>query len=152
MEQQEPLDRFAAVYLQMKAPSWREPIFESRPRAEKRVLALAKGLHPHRNWSDALDLYMAAYRLALRTAAQMPILGPRTTCWTISSPEAVRRMAGSLSTLTDADLLHWEGSVTWLRLPPESLAVLRQLAAQQGRCAPSLAAELIEAGLDRLAG
>jgi len=150
MAQLDPLPAFLEIYQQMKPAHWRSPEIESRPRASKRVLALAREFHPGGTWQQAIDSYLAAYQLALRTAAGFPIFSARTTCWTFSSPAAVRRLAGVLSTVTDADLLEWESQVTWLRLPAESLEVLRLLAARQGRSAPGLAAELLEVALDRL--
>ncbi|MCP9828783.1 hypothetical protein KBZ19_09825 [Synechococcus sp. L2F] len=62
----------------------------------------------------------------------------------------MRRLAGGLSTLTDVDLLRWEEQVLWLRLPAEAVVVLRATAAEQGRSAPGLAAELLEVDLDGL--
>lgn len=146
------LVRFIEVYEQMRPPHWREVAIESRPRAQSRVLALARSFHPHGTWDQAIESYLAAYRLALRTAAGFPLLSARTTCWTLSSPEAVRRLAGGLSTLTDVDLLRWEQQVLWLRLPAESVVLLRATAAEQGQSAPGLAVELIEAALDGLVG
>jgi hypothetical protein len=149
MDGPDPLDRFIEIYEQMRASSWRTPAIESRPRASKRVLALARTFSPGGTWSDAIEVYLQAFRLAVRTGASMPVFGPRTTLWTLSSPEAVRRLSGALA-ITPADLHRWEEQVLWLRLPPETLAALRAAAAHQGRSAPGLAAQLVEEALDRL--
>jgi hypothetical protein len=146
-----PLDRFLSAYVTMKPPHWRDPAIESRIRAERRVLAMARGFHPGGRWGEAIDAYLAAYRLAVRAAASMPLFGARTTCWTVSSPEAVRKLSGSLA-VSPRDLMRWEEETLWLRLAPESLQALRAAAASIGCSAPGLAAELIEQGLDQLPG
>ncbi|WP_255100817.1 hypothetical protein [Synechococcus sp. L2F] len=63
----------------MRPPHWWEVAIESRPRAEKRVLALARSFHPHGTWAAAVDNDLRAYQLALRTASGFPLLGGRTT-------------------------------------------------------------------------
>jgi hypothetical protein len=117
-----PLDRFVALYQDLKADHWREPAFESRPAALKRVLAIAREYNAGANWSDQIDNYLEAFRLALPTARLLTELNSRTTIWSVSGPAFVRRMSGNyrldLRGASDGD---WR-TVVWVRLP-EPLAI-----------------------------
>ena len=143
-----PLDRFVALYQDLKGDHWRTVEIESRPAAMKRVLAIAREYGQGKGWQQQIDNYLEAFRVALPAARLMPELNARTTLWTVSGPAFVRRMSGSyrLGDLRGASDGDWR-TVTWVRLP-EPLAIDLWLEAkQQSTTTGRLLAAIIPAAL-----
>jgi hypothetical protein len=125
------LARFVALYEDAKAAHWRDPAFESRPAALKRVLAIAREYNAGANWSDQIDNYLEAFRLALPTARLLTELNSRTTIWSVSGPAFVRRMSGNyrldLRGASDGD---WR-QVVWVKIEDQELAIDLWIAAKR---------------------
>lgn len=128
-----PLDTFAAHYEALKADYWRQLVIESRPKANARVLAMAREHRRGSNWSQQIENYLEDFRLALAAARNLPLLDARTTAWRVAGPAFVRRMAGNYR--VDLPRIHegdWR-SVVWFRLPDE-VAADCWLEARQRNC------------------
>lgn len=138
-----PLDIFAEHYATLKADYWRQLVIESRPKANARVLALAREHRRGKNWSEQIDHYLEDFRIALAAARNLPMLDARTTAWRVAGPAFVRRMAGAyrldLPRIYEGD---WS-SIVWFRLPDEVAADCWLEARQRNSTIASVVAEIV---------
>jgi len=140
----QPLDLFIATYEDLKADYWRSVLIESKPKALRRVLAVAREYHRGKTWAEQIANYLADFRLALAAARKLP-LDARTTIWRVSGPAFVRRLSGSYR--LDLPRIHegdWD-CVQWLRLSETTAAdVWLEAKAQATTCARVLS-KIVEA-------
>lgn len=139
-----PLDTFLAHYQDLKADFWREAVIESRPKALSRVLAIAKEFGHGLPWQQSIREYLEAYRLALVASRNLPALGARTTCWTVSQPAFVKRMSGKYRLHPARGTADDWNCVQWVRLSEETMLDVMLQARQANTTAARILAAIIE--------
>jgi hypothetical protein len=138
-----PLELFVAHYEDLKLDFWRTPAIESKPKALKRVLAMAREYRRGSNWTEQITGYLEDFRLALAAARRLP-LDARTTIWRVSGPAFVKRMAGSYR--LDLPRIHegdWQ-SVQWLRLSDQTAADVWLMAKEQNTTCSRILSRIVE--------
>lgn len=139
------LTLFEQHYADLKADHWRAPAFESRPKAQARVLAIAREYGQGKTWAEQIERYLEDFRLALAAARGLPLLDARTTCWKVSGPAFVRRMAGSYRLdMPRTDEGDW-ARVQWLKLSDETAADAWLQAREEGTTVARVLARIVEA-------
>ena len=138
-----PLEIFVAHYEDLKLDFWRSAVIESRPKALKRILAMAREYRRGANWAEQIEGYLADFRLALAAARSLP-LDARTTIWRVSGPAFVRRLSGSYR--LDLPRIH-EGDwsqVVWVKLSEETAADVWLEAKAQGTTCARVLSRIVE--------
>ena len=132
---------------EFKRPEWRTYTPRSSKQTDqKRLWAIAIGSRWKGTSKAKMEHLLQLFPLAVEHAASLTAFASaRTTVWTIlQSAEGLERLAGGIAPLRQLEVKQYQHQIIRLRLPEDSIAAVRALAAGQGVTCSQFVAGVIE--------
>jgi hypothetical protein len=148
---EEILQAATAAWEEFKTEYWRSWHSSDNNNGAKRLWAIALSSNWKLSSAAKMKHLLRLLPLAIEQAARLPAFASaRTTFWTICrDPAGLERLAGGVYATNDRDAIRlYESQVMRLRLPEETLILVRAVAAARGITCSALVAEIIEGAME----
>lgn len=139
----EYLEEAVNAWTEFRRQDWR--IYDKKPNDLKRLWAVALGSDWQGSGKDKMRRLLDYLPHAIQQASLIPAFSSRTTLWTIlNSAAGVQRLAEGKTAATYSEVEQYKRQVLQVRLPEETILLLKGEAAKQGKLPSILVGEIIE--------
>lgn len=149
---EEILQSAISSWEEFKADYWRSWHSSNNSNAVKRLWAVALSSNWKLSSGAKMQHLLRLLPLAIEHAAKLPAFASaRTTFWTIChAPAGLEQLAAGIYATSARDAIKlYESQILRLRLPEETLILIRAVAAARGVTCSALVAEIIEDAMER---
>jgi len=137
------IDRAVAAWEEWKAPHFRS--FMASTNDAKRLWAIVLSSDWPGSGVSRMERLLTLLPKAIEQAARMPVFGARTTLWTVcKSAAGVERLAHGTVPADYEELQEYDAQVLRVRMPEDTLILLRGEARRLGTSPSLLVARIIE--------